>query len=90
MIDTVAEHGWLQSTLMIIQLLQIIIQARWFDEPAVTTLPHINSEHLPLFSKLPIALPVLCTNACNIFIETLRKEFSEDQVHQVNIPDFSS
>ncbi|XP_076671425.1 activating signal cointegrator 1 complex subunit obelus [Andrena cerasifolii] len=83
MIDTVAEHGWLQSTLMIIQLLQIIIQARWFDEPAVTTLPHINSEHLPLFSKLPTALPVLCTSACNKFIEILRKQFAEDLVQQI-------
>lgn len=88
MIDTVAEHGWLASALTIIQLLQMIIQARWIDQPAITTLPYVNSEHLQLFSRLSIILPELCATMYNkykVFVEVLGKEFQEEQIHQVNI-----
>lgn len=61
MIDTVAERGWLTSTLRIMQLFQMIVQARWIDESAITTLPHIKTEDLHLFSSLSMALPLLCS-----------------------------
>lgn len=88
MIDIAAEKGWLASTLRIMQLLQMIIQARWIDEPAVITLPHINKEHLPLFSSLPAPLPVLCAATINNYsrlTKALSKEFHEEQIHQVNL-----
>ncbi|XP_034181076.1 activating signal cointegrator 1 complex subunit obelus [Osmia lignaria lignaria] len=87
MIDTVAEHGWLASALTIIQLLQMIIQARWIDEPAITTLPYVNSEHLELFLPLSTILPVLCAtmyNKYNVLVEVLGKEFQEEQIHQIH------
>ncbi|XP_014597737.1 PREDICTED: activating signal cointegrator 1 complex subunit 3 [Polistes canadensis] len=87
MIDIVAEKGWLASTLRIMQLLQMVIQARWIDEPAVITLPHINKEHLPLFSSLPAPLPVLCAitiNNYNRLAKALNKEFHEEQIHQIH------
>lgn len=86
MIDSTAEHGWLASTLLIIQLLQMIIQARWIDEYAITTLPHVHSKHLQLFSVISLVLPVLCTNVYNkyhLLVEILDKEFSENQIEQI-------
>ncbi|OAD58452.1 Activating signal cointegrator 1 complex subunit 3 [Eufriesea mexicana] len=86
MIDTVAEQTWLASTLMIINLLQMIIQARWIDESAITTLPYINSEHLQLFSTLSLILPELCFIAYNkygVLTEVLGKEFQEEQIHRI-------
>ncbi|KAF7411272.1 hypothetical protein HZH66_000168 [Vespula vulgaris] len=87
MIDIVAENGWLASTLRIMQLLQMVIQARWIDEPAVITLPHINKEHLPLFSSLPAPLPVLCATTINNYnrlVKAFSKEFHEEQIHQIH------
>ncbi|XP_053995787.1 activating signal cointegrator 1 complex subunit 3 [Hylaeus anthracinus] len=87
MIDTVAEHGWLESTLIIIQLLQMIIQARWIDEYAITTLPHVQSEHLQLFSTLSVALPILCTKVYNkysLLQSILGKEFQENEIYQIH------
>ncbi|XP_076287780.1 activating signal cointegrator 1 complex subunit obelus [Lasioglossum baleicum] len=86
MIDTVAEYGWLTSTLMIIYLLQMIIQARWIDEPAIVTLPYINSEHLQLFSSLPAVFPMLCNVVCdkqNSLVEALGEVFPKNQIHEI-------
>ncbi|KZC07318.1 Activating signal cointegrator 1 complex subunit 3 [Dufourea novaeangliae] len=87
MIDTVAEHGWLSTTLVIIQLLQMIIQARWIDESAITTLPHISSEHLPLFSRLTTGLPALCNvvfNRYHSFVQVLGKHFQENEIYEIH------
>lgn len=65
MIDIAAESGWLSTTLRIIQILQMVIQARWIDDSALITLPHIEKEDLSLFSKLPKALPAFCAYANN-------------------------
>ncbi|XP_017877585.1 activating signal cointegrator 1 complex subunit 3 [Ceratina calcarata] len=88
MIDIVAEHGWLASTLMIINLLQMIIQARWIHESPLITLPHVNSEHLPLFESLSLYLPKLCSiipNKYNMFTKILGKEFREEEIHQMHM-----
>lgn len=90
MIDAVADHGWLANTIMIMNILQMIVQARWIDESAITTLPCINSEHLELFSTF--TLPELCFNMYNKDIRILRKvlnkSFSQEQIYQVNIFNF--
>ncbi|KAK0079487.1 hypothetical protein PV325_001204 [Microctonus aethiopoides] len=65
MIDIAAESGWLSTTLRIIQILQMVIQARWIDDSALITLPYIEKENLSLFSKLPKALPAFCAYANN-------------------------
>ncbi|KMQ96180.1 activating signal cointegrator 1 complex subunit 3 [Lasius niger] len=86
MIDTVAERGWLTSTLTIMQLFQMIIQARWIDESAITTLPHIRKEDLHLFSSLSMALPMLCFTTCNNYnklAKVLCREYSEEQIREI-------
>ncbi|XP_025995580.2 activating signal cointegrator 1 complex subunit 3 isoform X2 [Solenopsis invicta] len=87
MIDTVAERGWLMSTLKIMQLFQMIVQARWIDESAITTLPYIRKEDLHLFSSLSMALPVLCSitgDNYNKLAKILRGgQYREDQIREV-------
>ncbi|XP_011704031.1 PREDICTED: activating signal cointegrator 1 complex subunit 3 isoform X2 [Wasmannia auropunctata] len=86
MIDTVAERGWLTSTLRIMQLFQMIVQARWIDESAITTLPYIRKEDLHLFSSLSRALPILCSVTCdnyNKLEKVLRENYRVDQIHEI-------
>jgi len=86
MIDTVAERGWLISTLRIMQLFQMIVQARWIDESAITTLPHIKKEDLHLFSSLSLVLPMLCSITCDNYsrlAKVLCKEYQENQMREV-------
>ncbi|XP_066593278.1 activating signal cointegrator 1 complex subunit 3 isoform X2 [Prorops nasuta] len=86
MIDTVAEHGWLSSTIRITQLLQMIIQARWIDEPAITTLPFVNREHVRLFTDFAPALPLLHAVTFNNFEKLLNlfeTELREEQIKQI-------
>lgn len=42
MIDTCAENGWLRPTLYCINLIQMIVQARWLNDDAFMALPFIN------------------------------------------------
>lgn len=87
MIDTVAERGWLTSTLRIMQLFQMIVQARWIDESAITTLPHIKKEDLHLFSSLSTALPMLCSITCDNYNKLakilLKGEYRTEQIREV-------
>ncbi|GBP10854.1 Activating signal cointegrator 1 complex subunit 3 [Eumeta japonica] len=64
MVDYTAERGWLTTTLKVQQLMQSIIQARWFDESEFLTLPHVNASNVHLFYKIPhnyehLTLPAL-------------------------------
>ena len=42
MIDVVAFNGWLVTALQTMHLVQSIIQARWFDQSPLLTLPHVE------------------------------------------------
>lgn len=86
MIDTVAERGWLTSTLRIMQLFQMIVQARWINESPITTLPHVRKEDLPLFSSLSMAFPILCFITRKNYkklTKVLCREYSEEQINEV-------
>lgn len=65
----------------------MIVQARWIDESAITTLPHIKKEDLHLFSSLSTALPLLCSitsDDYNRLAKILRKgEYRVDQIREV-------
>ncbi|XP_044008422.1 activating signal cointegrator 1 complex subunit 3, partial [Aphidius gifuensis] len=61
MIDVVTENGWLSSMLCMIQILQMVIQARWIDHSALMTLPHIDFQQLAYFDNLPKSLPEFLT-----------------------------
>ncbi|GFO03586.1 activating signal cointegrator 1 complex subunit 3-like [Plakobranchus ocellatus] len=49
MLDVSADQGWLVTTLNVVQLLQMVIQARWADQSSLLTLPHVQQHHLYLF-----------------------------------------
>ena len=69
MMDVAAEGGWLATTLRIQQLLQMVIQAIWIDEPAVLILPHFD----------PVLLPVLRSGQEQLTVlPVLQKAFDED------------
>uniref|UniRef100_A0A336MI52 CSON001544 protein n=1 Tax=Culicoides sonorensis TaxID=179676 RepID=A0A336MI52_CULSO len=59
MIDIAAEKGWLVTTLRIQQLMQCTLQARWFDDPVVMCLPHIEDHNADLFDRIKLDHPVL-------------------------------
>jgi activating signal cointegrator complex subunit 3 len=91
MIDVVAERGFLSSTLQIIQLLQMILQARWIDEPAILNLPYVEKKHLPLFSNLSICLPLFCSTVANNYSQLskiLSEEMVDNHISKVSINTF--
>ncbi|KAK3773312.1 hypothetical protein RRG08_023199 [Elysia crispata] len=49
MLDVSADQGWLVTTLNVVQLLQMVIQARWDDQSSLLTLPHLQQHHLYCF-----------------------------------------
>lgn len=86
MIDIVADRGWLGAALRLMQVLQMIIQARWVDESALLTLPHLEREHLRLFSSLPKSLPMLCAVTHGNYkrlATALHEEVSDNDIQQV-------
>lgn len=87
MIDILAESGFLIGTLRMIHILQMTIQARWIEQPAILTLPHIEVEHLPLFAAVPKALPVLCSFArnSNKSLKPVLEDFAESHKQKVFI-----
>lgn len=48
-LDFCAEHGWLHSSLYIINLMQMACQGRWLSESDLLTMPHVETEHLSRF-----------------------------------------
>lgn len=93
MIDTSAENGWLSVCLSCQLLMQSIIQARWPADSPLTTLPHVESDQLYMFSQMAkdTKKPCILLNgvkaACRNY-ETLakymRKEFEEGQIEQIH------
>ena len=64
MIDVAAECAWLATTLRLQQLMQMVIQAVWIDDPPAAVLPHLGAALLPLLANSDPAndrtqLPVL-------------------------------
>ncbi|GAB6024989.1 activating signal cointegrator 1 complex subunit [Chamberlinius hualienensis] len=53
-IDICGDRGWLSTTLLSIQLLQMCAQGRWCDDSSLLILPHVETYHLKGF------LPVTC------------------------------
>lgn len=87
MVDTVAESGWLTSTLRVVYLFQMIVQARWIDESAITSLPYITSTDLQLFSSLSMALPMLCHTTRDNYdrlATALCEKYTENQIREIH------
>ncbi|XP_036325635.1 activating signal cointegrator 1 complex subunit 3 [Rhagoletis pomonella] len=91
MVDYTAERGWLTTTLRLQQLMQCVIQARWFDESEFLTLPHVtaanvsvfyNIEHTYAYLTLP-ALKELCRQDYERLAGPLRDVFEEQEIEQI-------
>ncbi len=49
MLDYCADQGWLSASLNIIHLMQMCCQGRWLADSDLTTVPHVEPEHLIRF-----------------------------------------
>lgn len=85
MIDTSAEQGWLATTLRLMQLMQMIIQARWLHDSPLTTLPHIEPHNLHVFRGHHelATLPGLMQASYKQLADILTPELDEGQVDQI-------
>lgn len=88
MIDVAADCGWLATTIRIQQLLQMVVQAIWIDDPSIMILPHMDSSLLPFLqdnlSPEAIHLPVLQQYfSDNSAQSVLRKQMDVDQIHEI-------
>jgi len=63
MIDISAEAGYLVLCLRLVQLMQMIIQARWVTDPPVITLPDVEKHLIPSQVLPMLSLPHLCNLA---------------------------
>lgn len=93
MIDTSAENGWLSVCLSSQMLMQAIVQARWPTDSPLTTLPHVDPQHLYMFSQMTKdtnkpctmlnGLKVACLRNYELLAKYLRREFEENQIEQI-------
>jgi len=92
MVDYTAERGWLSTTLVVQQLMQSVIQARWFDGSEFLTLPGVNEDNLDAFLNIPhddhdyLTLPVLkelCRKEYEVLAKPLRDAFEEQEIEQM-------
>jgi len=87
MIDICAESGWLASTLRVLTMLQMIVQARWDTDSSLLTLPHLQHHMLYLFSTSGITnLPQLVHKVGEQYealAKILRPELEEQEVEDV-------
>ncbi|KAH8243911.1 hypothetical protein KR032_011282 [Drosophila birchii] len=92
MVDYTAERGWLSTSLVVQQLMQCVIQARWFDASEFLTLPGVNEDNLDVFLDIPhadhdyLTLPVLkelCSREYEVLARPLRDVFEEQEIEQM-------
>ncbi|XP_073959709.1 activating signal cointegrator 1 complex subunit obelus [Choristoneura fumiferana] len=94
MIDTSAENGWLSVCLSCQMLMQCIVQARWPSDSPLTTLPHVESHHLYMFTQMANelkkpctvlnGLKVSCAKNYEALAKHLRREFETNQIEQIH------
>lgn len=91
MIDIVAERGWLATTIQTQIIMQSIIQARWYDEPAVMCLPNVEDVNVAAFRKIKTGYPVLtlpglkekCHKNYELLAGPLRSDYNEREIEQI-------
>lgn len=87
MIDVCAENGWLASTLRVITLLPMVVQARWETDNSFLVLPHIELHMVYLFSQLKVScIPELIYTVSGNYerlASVLRAELDEQEIEDV-------
>ena len=48
-LDICGENGWLNASLLVINLMQMVCQGRWIHDSDLLCVPHIETEHLTRF-----------------------------------------
>jgi len=90
MIDVAAESGWLATTIRIQQLLQMVIQAIWIDQPSTLILPHLDPCLLELLQSslspdvvhLPVLQHQFVQNPTHLS-SILRSQLDMDQIQDI-------
>eukprot|EP00056_Hartaetosiga_gracilis_P020004 m.17114 g.17114 ORF g.17114 m.17114 type:complete len:2059 (+) comp8097_c0_seq2:2-6178(+) len=59
MVDVAADNGYLDTVLNVMQLTQMVVQARWHHDNSITMLPHVEDEHVQSLSRQQPPLHVL-------------------------------
>lgn len=89
MIDISAEAGYLVLCLRLIQLMQMIIQARWITDPPIITLSNIEKHLIPSQEIPSLYLPLLCHLALKSFKHfeniMLRTHLEHEEIEKVNL-----
>ncbi|KAL0275814.1 UNVERIFIED_CONTAM: hypothetical protein PYX00_003552 [Menopon gallinae] len=89
MIDMCAEQGWLEATLRIQQLMQMVLQASWIQASPLLILPHMKEEFLSLFTRHKnffYSLPTLqkaCVKNYSLFLSILQTELPDAKIEEM-------
>lgn len=89
MIDISAETGYLVLCLRLIQLMQMVIQARWITDPPVITLPEVEKHLIPTQELPSLCLPRLCSVALKSYQRyeeiMLRTQLEHTEIQKVKL-----
>ncbi|RWS31343.1 Activating signal cointegrator 1 complex subunit 3-like protein [Leptotrombidium deliense] len=91
MIDIVAMKGFLSTTLKLMIVMQMITQARWFDECTVMTLPFVEKSMMSVFAErlhtnLPQLMDLVSARGYEPLVNSLitcMEEYRIAEVHQI-------
>lgn len=91
MIDISAESGYLVLCMRLVQLMQMIIQARWVTDPPVITLPGVEKHLIPSQELPSFCLPHLCNVALKSYKQfeeiMLRSQLEGEEIDKVKYSD---
>jgi hypothetical protein len=54
MIDVSAHKGFLNTTINLVHLMQMIIQGRWLDQSALINVPHFNDNVIRKLARIGV------------------------------------
>ncbi|CAF0793697.1 unnamed protein product [Didymodactylos carnosus] len=90
LLDVSAYNGFLQTTIWIINFLQMVIQARWLNDSDLLTLPSVEREHLSLFKiktdyiDCLVKLCEVCdTGKLDVLVSMLSKQFQRSDIDKI-------
>ena len=91
MLDLCADKGWLQASIQVINLIQMCCQGRWLSDSDLTTMPHIETDHLSrLYNHqtridcLPVLMDVCEKNKySNVLEKVLGDMMDQNQIREI-------
>jgi len=60
MLDVSADAGLLATSLQVVNVMQMVMQARWHHESSILILPHLQSFHLARLQCPSVVLVKMC------------------------------